>query len=236
MDLPAFYVPEFEKGILELPESEAHHAIKVLRMNKDDSLFLLDGKGKTGIAKIEAIIKRKVTVSCSEVQEHPPQEFKIHLAIAPTKKWDRMAFLLEKLTEIGLSEFTPLICHNSEQRFWKDKKAQQVAISALKQSRNPFLPKLNDAIKFNDFISANNQDKLIAHCKAEYDQQFITSAIEQKEVCILIGPEGDFTSEELNLAMENKSKSITLGKQRMRTETAGLYSTITTFNYFNFKS
>ena len=227
MDLPAFYHTEISKGELILDEKEAHHAIKVMRLNKDDQLFLMDGKGTTGLATIASIVKKEVRVNCHEVTQHDRRYKKIHLAIAPTKKWDRMSFLIEKLTEIGVAEITPIICQNSEQRFWKEPKAQNVIIAAMKQSRNPFLPIIHPMIKFKDFINGSSENTFIAHCK-EQDRIALTPELYQnkKEACIVIGPEGDFTTEEISIAENSGVKSVTLGTTRLRTETAGLVSVI----------
>lgn len=227
MDFPAFYHTEIKEGELQLSENEAHHAIKVLRLNKGDTINLMDGLGNVGWASIDSIVKKSVLVQCEKVTHYDRATKEVHLAIAPTKKWDRMAFLIEKLTEIGVTEITPILCQNSEQRFWKDQKAQNAAIAAMKQSRNPYLPKINALTKFSEFISTTPGNSFLAHCKETpksslFDQTDNNSG----SCCIIIGPEGDFTSEEIALAENSGVKSVTLGSMRLRTETAGLVSVI----------
>jgi len=210
---------------LHLSEEESHHAVRVLRLKVDDSITLIDGKGTSAIGKITDLnkksIKFKITESKFKKQELP----EIHIAIAPTKSNDRFEFFLEKVTELGVSTITPLHCSNSERKTIKLDRFEKIIMSAVKQSGNLYLPKINSLTKFADFMTSLNKDTscFIAHCETDELKNELKDLIQKnKKICILIGPEGDFTNEEINLAKTNNFKAVSLGSSRLRTETAGI--------------
>lgn len=218
-----FYVSditEHDDGF-SLSESESKHACKVLRLKEDDKIGVLNGKGLFAIAIIlEANPKHcKVKLIEKKLDEHPP--YSVHIAICPTKMNDRMEWFVEKATELGITEITFLLSKNSERKAIKLERFENIAISAMKQSKRTFVPKINDLTKVESFIKAH-PNGYIAHCyEAEKSDLFQTF---DGNSPILIGPEGDFTLEECKLAEVNGYQTITLGENRLRTETAGLYA------------
>lgn len=224
-----FYVPDVPKG--ELPEDEARHAARVLRLREDDTIFLIDGKGafyKASITDIDQKCCRYLIKERSEQEK--TWGGRIHLAIAPTKMADRIEWLVEKATEIGFDEITFLNCRFSERKNIRIDRIEKIVIAAMKQSRKAWKPKVNEMVDFQYFIK-NRQDgsRFIAHCYQEdekndfFNELFtLTSEKKDQDVTILIGPEGDFAVEEVKSAAENGFKAVSLGKSRLRTETAGL--------------
>lgn len=222
-----FYVPDAAKQ-KELPSDEAMHATRVLRLKEGDEIFLMDGDG----SYFRAMITIAATHHCYyEILEHMPQqpqwEGHFHIAIAPTKMLERMEWLVEKATEVGVDEFSFLNCAFSERRIVKISRLEKIAVSAVKQSHKAWLPKLNDMEAFKTFVTRPiSGRKYIAHCYEEiprvnlFDELQMTS--DDKNVTVMIGPEGDFSIEEVKLALENGYLSVDLGKSRLRTETAGL--------------
>ena len=209
----------------QLSEEESHHASRVLRLKVNDLITIIDGKGTSAIVEIAAITKKTVTFNIIESRLEDLVLPEIHIAIAPTKSNDRFEYFLEKVTELGISEITPLHCSNSERKSIKMDRFEKIIMSATKQSGNLYLPKINELTRFSDFNVALNHDTtyFIAHCeddlkKVELKEQLNVS----KKICILIGPEGDFTNEEIILAKENKITPVSLGQTRLRTETAGV--------------
>ena len=210
-----------EKIILNAEESK--HAIKVLRKKNGDILNFTDGKGSLYKAKIINADSRKCNL---EIISHETQEKKhnyyLHIAISPTKNIDRFKFFLEKVTEIGIDEITPIICKHSERKIIKKEKCNKTLLSAMKQSIKYYLPKFNDPISLIDFLKTEIEaKKYIAHCKNDNKKEFIKEPI-GKKILILIGPEGDFSQDEIKKATQNNFKSISLGNSRLRTETAGI--------------
>ncbi len=204
-----------------LNETESRHACKVLRLKEGHVIGLLNGKGLYAEAKItDANPKHCVIEIISKTFEEAPS-YSIHLAISPTKMNERMEWFVEKTTELGITEITFLLSKNSERKNIKLDRFQSIAISAMKQSKRFYLPKINDLTKVDTFIH-NNPNGFIAHC---YEgSKFELPIIFDSSSPILIGPEGDFSIEECKLAKKNGYKEITLGKNRLRTETAGLYA------------
>lgn len=223
-----FYVPN-ASTTNELPAEEAQHALKVLRLKAGDDMFLMDGEGTF----YHAIVTLAAKHCMYEVKEILPQEKTwngyIHLAIAPTKSIDRIEWMVEKATEIGVNEITFLDCKFSERKKLNMARLEKIVISAMKQSRKPFLPRLNALIPLKEFLQRpQNGMKCIAHCYDEVRRvDFFNSVYPDKEVghvTIMIGPEGDFSIDEVQLAMEQGYASISLGNSRLRTETAGLFA------------
>jgi len=203
---------------------ESKHIVRVLRKKENDILKITNGKGYLFDVRIRFASDKKCQAEIIAVTEKKkPWNYYLHVAIAPTKNNDRIEWFLEKATEIGIDEITPIICTNSERRVVKLERFEKIIQSAMKQSLQFTLPKLNKPVKFSDFINQNLEGKIcIAHCE-EQEKKALKSIVKPSEkVTILIGPEGDFSSEEIQKALAQKFSPISLGKSRLRTETAAL--------------
>ncbi|SMO55085.1 16S rRNA (uracil(1498)-N(3))-methyltransferase [Solitalea koreensis] len=219
-----FFTPDISADFYQLSEEESKHCVRVLRLVKSDIVFLIDGKG--GLYKTEIIDdhpKRCILKVLEKRSEYGKRPFKLHVAIAPTKNMDRLEWFLEKITEIGVDEITPLICQRSERRELKIDRLQKIIVAAMKQSLKAYQPVLNEPLEFRKLInSASESQKLIAHC-LETDRKSLSQEYRRGEnVLILIGPEGDFSPEEIEAALKSDFKAVTLGNSRLRTETAGV--------------
>ena len=204
-------------------KEESKHIAKVLRKKEGDILFVTNGLGflfKTEIA-IASDSKCTVNIISFEKQEEP--KFHLHLAVAPTKMNDRYEWFLEKATEIGVQEITPIICDHSERKVIKTERFDKILLSAMKQSNQYFLPILNESIAFKEFVKKQFKgQKFIAHCE-ETNKKTLKSVLKTSEDCtILIGPEGDFSVKEIEIALEKQFIPISLGNTRLRTETAAV--------------
>jgi 16S rRNA (uracil1498-N3)-methyltransferase len=209
----------------ELPSEEAHHAVKVLRLGVGDEIRLMDGKGSFYRAAITAATGHRCLYQIVEQEpQEPAWEGHLHLAMAPTKLMDRVEWFAEKATEIGFDELTFLDCQFSERRVVKEERIDKILISAMKQSHKAFKPQLNGMRRFRDFIKQEREgDKFICHCYEEIGKESLIDILrEGVPATVLIGPEGDFSIEEVKLAMQNGYRSVSLGKSRLRTETAAL--------------
>jgi 16S rRNA (uracil1498-N3)-methyltransferase len=203
---------------------ESRHIVRVLRKKEGDILKITNGKGFLFDAEISFANDRRCTAIIIKAEEKTkPWDYYLHIAIAPTKNNDRFEWFLEKATEIGIDEITPIICSNSERRFIKLERFDKIIQSAMKQSLKFTLPKINKPIKFSEFISQTFEGKVcIAHCEKQ-DNNMLKSIIRPSEkVTILIGPEGDFSIAEIKKAIAKKCVPISLGESRLRTETAAL--------------
>ncbi|MBC6409730.1 MAG: 16S rRNA (uracil(1498)-N(3))-methyltransferase [Ekhidna sp.] len=221
----SFYHKNIKEGINLLPEAEAKHCIQVFKHKVGDELLILDGVGGMYKSKIINISKKVCEFEILASETIIPKSFKIHLAIAPTKNTNRMEWLVEKLTEMGVDEISLIQTKNSERKKIRMDRLEKKVLSALKQSKNPFLPKLNDLIAIDSFLSEHHsQKKLIAHVNPGHNYiRYIGDSIDPGEdTLILIGPEGDFTETEIDLALKNEFQLISLGPNTLRTETAGL--------------
>ena len=221
-----FYTPHIQNGIAILNEVEARHATQVLRKKVGDMMQLTDGKGNLYEGDIIELGKKTCTIGIKNtIESYNKRRFYLHLAIAPTKNIDRIEWFLEKATEIGVDEITPLICKRSERTVVKYERLNGILISAMKQSLKTYLPKLNEAIDFQDFIKKGVPEmgqKFIAYCNDE-SVRLLSQQYEKGSDCvILIGPEGDFTVAEVGTAFAQGYKGVSLGKSRLRTETAGV--------------
>ena len=226
-----FYVPNAESSN-ELPAEEAAHASRVLRLESGDEVFLIDGAGCFFKAQLTLVTKSRCLY---DIVERLPQEKtwrgRIAIAMAPTKVIDRVEWTLEKATEIGIDEFSLLNCAFSERRNVKLERLDKIVVAAVKQSRKAWKPLLNDLQSFEHFgMQPRKGAKYIAHCYAEIDKKDLYNELTQlncdEEVTILIGPEGDFSIEEVRLAMSQGYVSVSLGQSRLRTETAALAATM----------
>ena len=219
-----FYVPNISGAEVILNETESKHAIRVLRLNEGDQIELIDGKGGFYRARITDANPKKCKLSIIDSQtEFGKKDFHLHIAIAPTKNIDRTEWFLEKCTEIGIDEITPLLSEHSERKVIKPERLEKILVSAMKQSVKAYLPKLNELTKLSDLLQqATETKKYIAHC-IEGEKPHLKNVVKPGEkVLILIGPEGDFSPEEVNLALQSGFKAISLGDARLRTETAGV--------------
>ncbi len=219
-----FYTPDLTSDRYTLNEDESKHCSKVLRLGIGDVVQLIDGKG--GFYQAEIIIAGKKNVELSIVHrqtEYGKRNHYLHIAVAPTKNIDRLEWFLEKATEIGIDEITPIICERSERRIVKEERLEKVITSAVKQSLTAYHPKLNPTISFSEFLKRrDHSEKFIAHCN-DGEKQYIHQLVQKHQsYLVLIGPEGDFTPAETNIALENGYKAVTLGNTRLRTETAAL--------------
>ena len=217
-----FYIQNPESEII-LSAEESKHATKVLRKKEGDILNFTDGKGGFYKAKITVADTRKCRLEIiSSEQKEKQHNYHLHIAIAPTKNMDRFEWFLEKATEIGIDEITPIICHHSERKVIKTERCTRILLSAMKQSLKFHLPKLNEAISLNDLIKQDFEGtKYIAHCE-EGNKTELKEKKKEKRTLILIGPEGDFSPTEIEMALQNQFKAVSLGTSRLRTETAGI--------------
>ena len=226
-----FYVPD-PASTNELPAEEAAHASRVLRLESGDEVFLIDGTGCFFKAQLTLVTKGRCLY---DIVERLPQEKtwngRIAVAMAPTKVIDRVEWTLEKATEIGIDEFSLLNCAFSERRNVKLERLDKIVVAAVKQSRKAWKPLLNDLQPFEGFVNRPRKGaKYIAHCYAEIDKKDLYGELLQlngdEEVTILIGPEGDFSIDEVHLAMSKGYVPVSLGQSRLRTETAALAATM----------
>ena len=222
-----FYIDKISDEII-LNKSESKHIIKILRKKKNDIVFFTDGKGFLFEAVItKADVKKCILRVLNKASKTKQHNYHLHIGIAPTKNIERFEWFLEKATEIGIDEITPLICERSERKIIKLERLNKILISSIKQSLQYQLPKLNKMMTFKDFVIKDyNQKKLIAHCGIDKKQPLMSLKNKNKYL-ILIGPEGDFSATEIKLAIENNYTSISLGENRLRTETAGIVATNT---------
>lgn len=218
-----FYTPYILKNN-ELPEEEALHCIRVLRLSIGDEVMLTDGKGSFYKATISACSNKRCLVKILEqIPERKAWIAHLHLAMAPTKNMDRIEWFAEKATEIGFDELTFLNCRYSERKVVKNERIEKILVSAVKQSLKASVPVLNEMIDFDKFISQDfNGQKFIAHCYPG-EKPLLRDLIRRGEdVLVLIGPEGDFSEEEVEKAIKSGFQPISLGRSRLRTETAAL--------------
>ncbi|WP_316929968.1 16S rRNA (uracil(1498)-N(3))-methyltransferase [Flavobacterium indicum] len=197
--------------------------VKVLRKKEGDNIYITNGLGNLFISEIVFASEKKCEVKIIDINTFEPTPYYIHIAVAPTKMNDRMEWFLEKATEIGIHEITPILCEHSERKVYKIDRAEKIIQSALKQSNQYFLPKINEPVPFSNFVkTAFDGQKFIAHCEETAKRSFKNEIKLNSKILILIGPEGDFSTKEINLAIENKFVPVTLGNTRLRTETAAL--------------
>ncbi|WP_317040455.1 16S rRNA (uracil(1498)-N(3))-methyltransferase [Parapedobacter koreensis] len=222
-----FYTPGILPGdsAFTLDEEESKHAVRVLRMAEGHHVHLVDGRGGLYTAVVvDAHPKRAVLEIISATANHAKRPYYLHIAIAPTKNIDRVEWFLEKATEVGIDEVTPLICEHSERKEVKTDRLNKVMVAAMKQSLKAHLPKLNEPVKFADFLDATQRgsQKCIAYC-AEGEKGYLSQMVAPAgHYTILIGPEGDFSDAEIEAALSLDYAPITLGDARLRTETAAL--------------
>ncbi len=223
MDLPIFFHETFPSpDILTLNEDTSKHAVQVLRMKRSEKLQLSDGAGNVLTAEIVDDHKKKCTVKIIERKAVQKKQKEICIAISLLKNISRFEWFLEKATELGVTEFIPLLCERTEKQHFRFDRMKQILISAMMQSKQAWLPVLHEPTAFSKVINSSAyQTKLIAHCEDE-PKQLIKDFLGSDRMQILIGPEGDFNQGEISLALQNNYTPVTLGDTRLRTETAGV--------------
>jgi 16S rRNA (uracil1498-N3)-methyltransferase len=224
-----FYTNNIKNDIAELPEEEAMHCVKTLRKKVGDDIQFVDGQGNWYKGNIIGTSKKAVSIRIeSVISEHEKRNHYLHIAIAPTKNINRFEWFLEKATEFGIDEITPLLCFHSERKNVREDRLEKVVVAAMKQSLKAYLPKINPLTSFKDFLRSQNigeSQKFIAHCQGGFSEAkfHLKNAMKiSQNITILIGPEGDFSLNEIELALSQNFQEISLGKERLRTETAGL--------------
>lgn len=210
-------------------KTESRHIVKSLRKREGDELYITNGKGVLFTVRVVLANDKRCLVEIVDatVKENT-RSYQLHIAIAPTKNNDRLEWFLEKATEIGIDEITPIICANSERKVIKEERLEKIIQSAMKQSLKFTLPILNRSKTFSEFIKQEHSgDLYIAHCEDQEKKSLAKEISSQKQITILIGPEGDFNPIEIQQALDNDFKPVSLGETRLRTETAGIVATQT---------
>lgn len=226
-----FYAPDITPPLYTLPEEESGHCVRVLRLGVGDRLHLTDGKGTLYLAVVEEPHPKRCTVRV--VEEHHEWEkrpYRLTVAVAPTKNIDRIEWFVEKATECGIDRIVPILCDHSERKVVKGERLEKIAISAMKQSLKAYLPTIEPLTPIRTLLAEEFEGtKLIAHCEEDMERIFMGEKLRRGEdVMVLIGPEGDFSRAEIEEARKAGFVEISLGKERLRTETAALAATMFT--------
>lgn len=218
-----FYCPDAVVGTMALlSEQEAHHAVLVLRMKVGDDIYVFNGNGKLFSAVIASATKKEVAVHVKALLQEQTSNYFLHIAIAPTKQMERLEWLVEKATELGVSRITPVICQRSERKEVKIERLQKAAMAACKQSKQLVLPQIDEAVLLEQFVKADlPEHKFMAWCEVATNK-VSSDVFSHTSVVFLIGPEGDFTSSEVTLATQYGFVPCSLGASILRTETAGV--------------
>lgn len=227
MSLPFFFVEDLNESKIVLDEDTSKHVVNVLRMKNGEGILLTDGKGKKAKATIIDDNRKKCVVQISSTETEKERKNRVAIGISLIKNASRFEWFLEKATEIGVNEIIPLICERTEKEKFRFDRMQNILTSAMLQSQQCWLPLLHEPTEFEEAIHLSFEQKFIAHCeesvKSELANQPINNLTSQ---LIVIGPEGDFTHEEILLAKKNNFQPVSLGKTRLRTETAGIAAAI----------
>ena len=226
-----FYNKEITTALTQFTfdKTESRHIVKVLRKKEGDTLYITNGNCQLFTVEIILANDKRCLVEIINSESKPKSwNYRLHIAIAPTKNNDRLEWFLEKATEIGIDEITPIICDNSERKVLKTERLQKILQSAMKQSLKYTLPKLNEPIPYSNFISTHFEaSKFIAHCEEQDKKSFAKTIQPKTNILIMIGPEGDFSPIEIEKAKQQNFAPVTLGESRLRTETAGVVATQT---------
>ncbi|NDK54500.1 16S rRNA (uracil(1498)-N(3))-methyltransferase [Pontibacter fetidus] len=219
-----FYTPDIQSEFYTLNEEESKHCTRVLRLQQGDTVYLVDGMGGLYTAIIQDANQKKCQLQVIDKQiEYGKLPYISHIAVAPTKNMDRMEWFVEKAVEIGVSEITFLLCEHSERKQLRLDRLEKIAISAMKQSQKGYLPLLHDLTPFQKFIKQTvPEDTFIAHLEDDATKSIKDYFQVNKPHCIMIGPEGDFSPQEIKAAYAAGIRPVTLGESRLRTETAAL--------------
>lgn len=219
-----FYQPEIEENLSLGPEDSAHCA-RVLRGKPGDIIYVVDGKGSRYECEITQCTAKRVDIEIKDREEHPKRwKGRLELCVAPTKNMDRIEWLIEKATEIGFDRFTPVECQRSERRTIKRERLEKIAVSAMKQSLKSTLPEIREMRSFKEILDEPFEgETVMGYCSDETERREFAKIIKPgQNVRILIGPEGDFSPDEVRRAIERGVKAVTFGQERLRTETAAL--------------
>jgi 16S rRNA (uracil1498-N3)-methyltransferase len=219
-----FYSPDFTPSAPILPEEEARHCIKVMRLGPGDAIHVTDGKGSLYNTQIASTDIKKCRLTIVDTQlDFGKRPYHIHLAIAPTKNADRTEWLVEKCVELGIDEISFIACERSERRVFKTDRLEKIAVSAMKQSLKAYLPSIHEVVPFRQFVEKPLQgQKFVAHLEEGRRELLQAAAVKSNTYYLLVGPEGDFSPVEIKLAMEKDFLPVSLGQSRLRTETAGM--------------
>lgn len=229
-----FFAENIQFPVTELSEDESHHGIRVLRLREGQEVWLTDGQGKIFSGQFQPFGNKNARVTL-----HPDpvktltRSLKVSMAVAPLKSNDRFEWFLEKATELGVERIIPILCEHGERAKFNTERWERVIMAAVKQSLNPWKPRLEQPLRFSEFLKQNSMPGYIAHCEPG-EKPLLTNAIQKMdELCICIGPEGDFSSNEIRAAREAGYREVSLGDLRLRTETAALTALITALNSGN---
>jgi 16S rRNA (uracil1498-N3)-methyltransferase len=222
-----FYEENFQNDLVELSPEESRHCTKVLRLKAGDEVGFTDGKGNSARARLVDVNAKSTTAAITQRELKPKRNFHLHMAVAPTKNIDRYEWFLEKATECGVDEITPIICAQSERTVVKQERLEKIIVAAMKQSQRVYLPVLNPAVKFDRFINQEFKGlRFIAHCNDQEKVLLKEAYSSGQSVTILIGPEGDFNPNEIEQALKSGFIPVSLGQSRLRTETAALVACV----------
>ena len=220
-----FYTNQINQGVATLDEEESRHCIKVLRKTKGDIIQLIDGKGGFYTGLIETPHEKKCIIKITaQTLEYGKRNYSVHIAIAPTKNIDRIEFFVEKAVELGVDEITFVRCEHSERKEIKIERIEKIVLSAVKQSIKAYLPKIHPLISFKDFVKncPKVHNRFIAYLAEDENEHLVNLTQKASSNVVLIGPEGDFSPAEIELARKENFYPVSLGQSRLRTETAGL--------------
>jgi 16S rRNA (uracil1498-N3)-methyltransferase len=220
--LNLFYQPGIQQGTRQLDADESRHATKALRLKKGDELNLTDGEGFFYSARITVAGSHRCEFEILHKTESPRKNYSVHVAIAPTKNADRMEWLAEKCVELGIQKLSFMVCRNSERKTLNLERIEKIMVTALKQSGQAWLPRVPAMISYEDILSEVVDQKFIAFVDPGNPDHLKSVARPGGSYLVLVGPEGDFSNEELDLAVKNNFRKVSLGNSRLRTETAGL--------------
>lgn len=224
-----FYSSQISGQVALLDEQESRHCIKVLRHRLHDEIHFTDGKGRIYSGVLTKADMRQCEITVSKQQQDKQRNFHLHIGIAPTKAIDRFEWFLEKAAELGVEEITPLLCRHSERKNLNHERCEKILISGMKQSNRSRAPKLNELTSFNTAINFSEGTKAIAHCSNGNKHTLNEIIVSTNSLLLIIGPEGDFSDEEILLATETNFAPLTLGNARLRTETAAVHAASITY-------
>lgn len=217
-----FYCPNISQASAILDEEESRHAAKALRARSGQTLLVTDGKGRLAEAVFTVVDQRHTEIAIHSVNESPFPGPQLTLAISPLKNPDRLEWLVEKATECGVYTIVPMLCERTEKPSVNLRRLHHIALSAMKQSRRVWLPEIPGLLPFSEVVSRSAVMKLIPHCREEQSRDELSGIIPGTSTLVCIGPEGDFTENEIDLALQHGFQGISLGNYRLRAETAGM--------------
>lgn len=229
--MTAFYVPTLKEGVRSIQGDEAQHCYKVLRKKPGDRCIVFDGGSEYYEVVLTRLSKHICEFETQQIFSVSESQLKLHICVAPTKNITRFEWFLEKSVELGVNEITPILCHNSVRNKLNMDRCKKILISAAKQSQHYKMPTLNPIESFNNMVTANKSgNPFIAYC-ADDLEYFNIGANSFSECLVVIGPEGDFNSSEIKLAYKSGFKGISLGNNRLRTETAAVFVCSKIYDY-----